>query len=56
MGLLETRQRLPELIVVGSEQTFRLLEPIAEKLGVRMQQEEELPVLQFVLESLSRDL
>jgi hypothetical protein len=55
MELLRRGQLLPQVLHVGSEQTFTLLKPVATRLGVKIQQAEDLPALRFFLESLSKN-
>ncbi|MEW6299272.1 MAG: hypothetical protein AB1671_16280 [Thermodesulfobacteriota bacterium] len=55
MELLQREQRLPQTLLVGSDQTFTLLEPVAARLGFAIQQTEDLPVLRFFLEHFGQD-
>lgn len=50
LQLVQEVQSLPQLLLVGSEQTFALLEPIAKTLGVQIEQDSEIPVFQAFLE------
>jgi hypothetical protein len=50
LQLVQDVQSLPQLLLVGSEQTFTLLEPIAKALGVQIEQDSEIPVFQSFLE------
>ena len=50
LQLVQDVQSLPQLLLVGSEQTFTLLEPIAKALSVQIQQDSEIPVFRSFLE------
>jgi Domain of unknown function (DUF6930) len=56
LQLLQNVQCLPQLLLVGSEQTFTLLEPIARALNVQIEQESEIPVFQSFLEDFGERL
>jgi len=43
-------------LLVGSEQTFTLLEPIARALDVQIEQESEIPIFQSFLEDFGKML
>ena len=56
LQLLQNVQCLPQLLLVGSEQTFTLLEPIARALGIQIEQESGIPVFQSFLENFGEML
>jgi len=56
MGLLEDMECLPQTLLVGSEKTLALLEPVAEKLEISIQYAEEHPMLTFFLSHLGEFL
>ncbi len=53
LQVVQEVKSLPQLLLVGSEQTFALLEPIAKALGVQIEQDSEIPVFQAFLEDFS---
>lgn len=52
LGLVEKLKYLPELLLVASEETFRLLEPIAGRLGFRIKQTDRLPAIEAFFSSM----
>lgn len=52
MEFLRNAKVLPQSLLVGSEQAFELLEPIAKKLTISIQQEEDHPALEFFLNGM----
>jgi hypothetical protein len=52
MNLLQKVKCLPQSLLVGSEQTLALLEPIARKLGFPIKRAEQLPALEIFLKSM----
>ncbi|MBM4259293.1 MAG: hypothetical protein FJ147_25755 [Deltaproteobacteria bacterium] len=52
LKIVQQLEMLPQLLIVGSDSAFVLLEPIAEALGIEITQESEIPVFQEFLEEL----
>ena len=52
LGLVEKLKCVPKLVLAGGEDTFRLLEPIAGKLGFRIQKAERLPAIEAFLKTM----
>lgn len=52
LDLVEKLKCLPGLLLVASEEAFRLLEPIAGRLGFRIQQADRLPAIEAFLGSM----
>lgn len=52
LDLVKKLKYLPERLLVASEETFRLLEPIAGRLGFRIKQADRLPAIEAFLRSM----
>jgi len=56
MDLIRGMQHLPLVLRVASDQAFSLLEPIAARLGVTVEQVDDLPMLRTVVENLMQNV
>jgi hypothetical protein len=56
MGMVRGVGRLPQVLRVASDEAFALLEPVATRLGVTIEQIDDLPALRTLLETLTQEL